>query len=138
MTPCSVEGLDYPKDLIAQPRPAMGSKPCLSFQTQFPNNRLHIYPCCPGISGTYQVGAVHITCPEPSHPEFSLAIPSKQVNAVTRIAPGHPGCASEIPQTCLSCPPRHPSWFFFVDFPLEASILSSLWPAGWSQPHHIK
>lgn len=114
----------------------MGSKPYLSFRTQFSNSRQHIY-CCSGILGTYQVGAAHITCLELSHPECSLTLTSKQVKAITQLAPGHPGYASEIPQTGLTCLPPILG-FFFVDFPQEASILPSLWPAGWSQPRHIR
>lgn len=82
----------------------MGSKPYLSFRTQFSNSRQHIY-CCSGILGTYQVGAAHITCLELSHPECSLTLTSKQVKAITQLAPGHPGYASEIPQTGLTCLP---------------------------------
>lgn len=134
MAPCSIEGLGFLRDLIALPLPAMGSK----FQTQFPNHRYRCHPCCTGILGAYQVGAVHITCLEPSHPECSLAATSKQVKAITQIAPGHPGCASETLQACFTCLPPAPFLFFLCDFSQEASILSSLWPSGWSQQLHIK
>lgn len=108
MAPCSIEGLGFLRDLIALPLPAMGSK----FQTQFPNHRYRCHPCCTGILGAYQVGAVHITCLEPSHPECSLAATSKQVKAITQIAPGHPGCASETLQACFTCLPRAPFLVF--------------------------
>lgn len=88
----------------------MGSEPYLSFRTQFSNSRQHIY-CCSGILGTYRVGAAHITCLELSHPECSLALTSKQVKAITQLAPGRPGHASEIPQTGLTCLPLNPCFF---------------------------